>query len=59
MSPPESQIDMQLDGIHRSTTAMHCPFFMRKSMMGLCAQLEDFDEQLYKVSGKTDDPDGR
>ena len=32
-------------------TAMHCPFFIRQSMMGLAAQLEDFDEQLYKVSG--------
>eukprot|EP00978_Attheya_sp_CCMP212_P025356 scaffold81399_cov43-Attheya_sp.AAC.2 len=26
--------------------------------MAQIAQLEDFDEQLYKVSGKTDDPDG-
>ena len=36
-------------------TAMHCPFFIRQSMMGLCAQLEDFDEQLYKVTGEGED----
>mmetsp|Transcript_21929 Transcript_21929/g.36251 ORF Transcript_21929/g.36251 Transcript_21929/m.36251 type:complete len:481 (-) Transcript_21929:150-1592(-) len=34
------------------------PFFMNKDVMAGIAQLEDFDEQLYKVSGKTDDPDG-
>jgi hypothetical protein len=33
----------------KAYTAMHCPFFIRQSMMGLAAQLEDFDEQLYKV----------
>merc|ERR1712085_139362 len=27
-------------------------------VMASIAQLDDFDEQLYKVSGKTDDPDG-
>eukprot|EP00750_Incisomonas_marina_P025016 INCI5289.2.p1 GENE.INCI5289.2~~INCI5289.2.p1 ORF type:complete len:599 (+),score=144.39 INCI5289.2:132-1799(+) len=36
-------------------TAMHCPFFIRQSMMGLAAQLEDFDEQLYKVTGEGED----
>lgn len=34
------------------------PYFMNKDVMAKLAQLEDFDEQLYKVSGKTDDPDG-
>lgn len=34
------------------------PYFMNKDVMAGIAQLEDFDEQLYKVSGKTDDPDG-
>eukprot|EP00816_Leptocylindrus_hargravesii_P007582 CAMPEP_0196811786 /NCGR_PEP_ID=MMETSP1362-20130617/20058_1 /TAXON_ID=163516 /ORGANISM="Leptocylindrus danicus, Strain CCMP1856" /LENGTH=478 /DNA_ID=CAMNT_0042187169 /DNA_START=23 /DNA_END=1459 /DNA_ORIENTATION=- len=34
------------------------PFFMNKDVMSGIAQLSDFDEQLYKVSGKTDDPDG-
>jgi seryl-tRNA synthetase len=27
------------------------PFFMRQDIMGECAQLEQFDEELYKVSG--------
>jgi len=39
----------------RGFTAMHCPFFIRQSMMGLAAQLEDFDEQLYKVTGEGED----
>ena len=34
------------------------PFFMKKELMGGIAQLEDYDEQLYQVSGKTDDPEG-
>mmetsp|Transcript_39496 Transcript_39496/g.72873 ORF Transcript_39496/g.72873 Transcript_39496/m.72873 type:complete len:487 (-) Transcript_39496:206-1666(-) len=34
------------------------PYFMNKDVMAGIAQLEDFDEQLYKVSGKTDDPTG-
>jgi seryl-tRNA synthetase len=34
------------------------PFMMNKDVMSGIAQLEDFDEQLYKVSGKTDDPTG-
>ena len=34
------------------------PYFMKKDIMAGIAQLEDFDEQLYKVSGKTDDPEG-
>jgi seryl-tRNA synthetase len=34
------------------------PYFMNKEVMASIAQLDDFDEQLYKVSGKTDDPDG-
>ena len=34
------------------------PYFMNKDVMSSIAQLSDFDEQLYKVSGKTDDPDG-
>lgn len=27
------------------------PFFMRKDIMAECAQLEQFDEELYKVTG--------
>lgn len=34
----------------RGYTQMHCPFFMRQSMMGQCAQLSQFDEELYKVA---------
>lgn len=34
------------------------PYMMNKDVMAKLAQLEDFDEQLYKVSGKTDDPGG-
>eukprot|EP00616_Rhizochromulina_sp_CCMP1243_P005914 CAMPEP_0118966216 /NCGR_PEP_ID=MMETSP1173-20130426/3705_1 /TAXON_ID=1034831 /ORGANISM="Rhizochromulina marina cf, Strain CCMP1243" /LENGTH=887 /DNA_ID=CAMNT_0006914961 /DNA_START=30 /DNA_END=2693 /DNA_ORIENTATION=+ len=33
------------------------PYFMKKEIMSGIAQLEDYDEQLYKISGKTDDPD--
>lgn len=34
------------------------PYMMNKDIMASLAQLEDFDDQLYKVSGKTDDPNG-
>lgn len=34
------------------------PYMMNKDIMASLAQLEDFDDQLYKVSGKTDDPEG-
>jgi seryl-tRNA synthetase len=33
------------------------PFMMNKAVMADIAQLGDFDEQLYKVSGKTDEED--
>ena len=42
----------------RNYNVVQPPFLMNKSVMAEIAQLEDFDEQLYKVSGKTDDPDG-
>jgi seryl-tRNA synthetase len=42
----------------RGYNVLQPPFFMNKEVMAGIAQLEDFDEQLYKVSGKTDDPDG-
>eukprot|EP00172_Hildenbrandia_rubra_P004173 Plantae.Rhodophyta-Hildenbrandia_rubra.ctg7950.p1 GENE.Plantae.Rhodophyta-Hildenbrandia_rubra.ctg7950~~Plantae.Rhodophyta-Hildenbrandia_rubra.ctg7950.p1 ORF type:complete len:481 (-),score=100.14 Plantae.Rhodophyta-Hildenbrandia_rubra.ctg7950:314-1756(-) len=32
-------------------TALQTPYFMEKEQMAKCAQLDDFDEQLYKVSG--------
>ena len=33
----------------RSYTPLQTPFFMNKDIMSATAQLEDFDEQLYKV----------
>jgi len=39
----------------RNYTPMQTPFFMNKSIMAQCAQLEDFDEQLYKVTGEGED----
>ena len=35
----------------RGFSPVHTPFFMRQGVMGECAQLADFDEQLYKVGG--------
>ncbi|KQK03614.1 serine--tRNA ligase [Brachypodium distachyon] len=35
----------------RGYTPMQTPFFMRKETMGRCAQLAQFDEELYKVTG--------
>lgn len=32
---------------------MHTPFFMRKDIMAKCAQLAQFDEELYKASGQS------
>lgn len=43
----------------RGYNVVQPPFFMNKDVMAGIAQLEDFDEQLYKVSGKTDDPEGQ
>ncbi|KAL3935850.1 MAG: hypothetical protein SGARI_002801 [Bacillariaceae sp.] len=40
----------------RGYNVLQPPFFMNKDVMASIAQLDDFDEQLYKVSGKTDDP---
>eukprot|EP00979_Chaetoceros_neogracilis_P003977 scaffold695_cov279-Chaetoceros_neogracile.AAC.3 len=42
----------------RGYDVLQPPYMMNKEVMATLAQLEDFDEQLYKVSGKTDDPDG-
>jgi|EP00670_Eutreptiella_braarudii_P003472 seryl-tRNA synthetase len=41
--------------IAREYTPMYPPFFMTKEAMGAVAQLSDFDDQLYKVSGEGDD----
>ena len=39
----------------RGHTMVQTPFTMSKSIMGKVAQLADFDEQLYKVSGAGED----
>lgn len=39
----------------RGYNLMQTPFFMRKDVMGKCAQLAQFDEELYKVTGEGDD----
>lgn len=41
----------------RGYNVLQPPFLMNKEVMASIAQLEDFDEQLYKVTGKTDDPE--
>ncbi|KAL8154768.1 serine--tRNA ligase [Apium graveolens] len=40
---------------NRAYTSLQPPFFMRKDIMAKCAQLAQFDEELYKVSGEGDD----
>ena len=35
--------------LKRGFKPMQTPFFMRKETMGKCAQLAQFDEELYKV----------
>ncbi|KAJ1974382.1 gamma-tubulin [Dimargaris verticillata] len=39
----------------RGYKKLQTPFFMRREMMAKTAQLEQFDEELYKVTGETDD----
>uniref|UniRef100_A0A0C9RZ24 serine--tRNA ligase n=1 Tax=Wollemia nobilis TaxID=56998 RepID=A0A0C9RZ24_9CONI len=39
----------------RGYVALQTPFFMRKEVMAECAQLAQFDEELYKVTGEGDD----
>lgn len=36
--------------IKRGYTLLQTPFFMRQEVMAECAQLAQFDEELYKVS---------
>ena len=38
-------------GYARGYSPVQTPFFMNKDIMAECAQLSDFDEQLYKVTG--------
>ncbi len=39
-------------GYARGCQPVMTPFFMRQDIMGECAQLEQFDEELYKVTGE-------
>jgi seryl-tRNA synthetase len=39
----------------RGYTPVQTPMFMEKQQMAKCAQLDDFDEQLYKVTGEGED----
>ena len=39
----------------RQYTLLQTPFLMKKDMMSKTAQLEEFDDQLYRVSGDTED----
>ncbi|XP_008788904.1 serine--tRNA ligase-like [Phoenix dactylifera] len=39
----------------RNYQPMQTPLFMRKDIMAKCAQLAQFDEELYKVTGEGDD----
>ena len=38
-------------GYRKGFQPMQTPFFMRQGMMALCAQLSQFDEELYTVTG--------
>ncbi|CAA0816567.1 Serine--tRNA ligase [Striga hermonthica] len=52
----QALINLALDFLEkRGFTALQTPFFMRKDIMAKCAQLAQFDEELYKVSGDGDD----
>jgi seryl-tRNA synthetase len=41
----------------REYTALQPPYFMKKEVMAATAQLEQFDEELYKVQGETSSGD--
>ena len=46
----QALINFGLDFLEkRGYTLLHTPFFMRKEVMARCAQLAQFDEELYKV----------
>jgi seryl-tRNA synthetase len=52
----QALINFGLDFLEKKNyTHLQTPFFMRKDIMGKCAQLAQFDEELYKVTGEGDD----
>ncbi|KAI8001183.1 hypothetical protein LOK49_LG09G02874 [Camellia lanceoleosa] len=47
----QALINFGLDFVEKmGYTALQTPFFMRKDIMAKCAQLAQFDEELYKAS---------
>ncbi|KAH7861067.1 hypothetical protein Vadar_021262 [Vaccinium darrowii] len=52
----QALINFGLDFLEkRGYTSLQTPFFMRKDIMAKCAQLAQFDEELYKVTGEGED----
>ncbi|CAM8906148.1 unnamed protein product [Rhodiola kirilowii] len=52
----QALINFGLDFLEkRAYILLQTPFFMRKDIMAKCAQLAQFDEELYKVTGEGDD----
>uniref|UniRef100_A0A7N0TB20 serine--tRNA ligase n=1 Tax=Kalanchoe fedtschenkoi TaxID=63787 RepID=A0A7N0TB20_KALFE len=52
----QALINFGLDFLEkRAYIMLQTPFFMRKDIMAKCAQLAQFDEELYKVTGEGDD----
>ena len=43
-------------GYDRGLEPIMTPFFMKKSVMKACAQLSQFDDELYKVIGEARSP---
>jgi seryl-tRNA synthetase len=39
-------------GHKKGFSPVHTPFFMRQEIMAECAQLSQFDDELYKVTGE-------
>ncbi|WCJ40044.1 Serine--tRNA ligase cytoplasmic [Euphorbia peplus] len=49
----QALINFGLDFLEeKGYTALQTPFFMRRDIMAKCAQLAQFDEELYKVTGE-------
>ncbi|CAE6124100.1 unnamed protein product [Arabidopsis arenosa] len=52
----QALINFALDSLEdRGFTPLQPPFFMKRDVMAKCAQLAQFDEELYKVTGEGDD----
>jgi seryl-tRNA synthetase len=43
-------------GYSKGMMPVMTPFMMRQSVMAACAQLSQFDEELYKATGGKQDP---